>query len=93
MHLSRLERQARFFDSSVPLHDKAARSLARTLHSWLDKGFDLAARAAGTRIKPASALRQMPERGASDALDTVEFDRHKMDVRLKGIDRDPSGLE
>lgn len=73
--------------------DKAVRSLARTLHSWLDKDFDLAARAAGTRIKPASALRQLPERGASDAFDTVEFDPHKMDVRLKVIDRDPTGIE
>ncbi|MEJ8827502.1 Mu transposase C-terminal domain-containing protein [Variovorax humicola] len=73
--------------------DKAVRSLGRTLRAWMQDDFDLAARAAGTRIKPASALRQLPERGASDAFDTVEFDAHKMDVRLKVIDRDPLGGE
>ena len=73
--------------------DKAVRSLARTLRSWTDEDFDLAAAAAGTRIKPASALRQLPARSALDALDTVEFDAHKMDLRLKVIDRDPLGGE
>lgn len=73
--------------------DKAVRSLARTLRAWLQDDFDLATRAAGSRIKPASALRQLPERGASDAFDTVEFDAHKMDLRLKVIDRDPLGVE
>ena len=73
--------------------DKAIRSLGRTLRAWMQDDFDLAARAAGTRIKPASALRQLPERGASDAFDTVEFDAHKMDLRLKVIDHDPLGGE
>jgi transposase InsO family protein len=73
--------------------DKAIRSLGRTLRAWMQDDFDLAARSAGIRIKPASALRQLPERGASDAFDTVEFDAHKMDVRLKVIDRDPLGGE
>lgn len=73
--------------------DKAVRSLARTLHAWLHDDFDLAVRAAGSRIKPASALRQLPERGASEAFDTVEFDAHKVDLRLKVVDRDPFGIE
>jgi len=81
--------------SDYPLnqHDKAVRSLARTLRSWLLEDFDLAAHAAGARLKPASALRQPPERAGADAFDTVEFDAHKMDVRLKLIDRDPLGGE
>ncbi|KDP87745.1 hypothetical protein CF70_034675 [Cupriavidus sp. SK-3] len=73
--------------------DKAVRSLARTLRGWIQDDFDLAARAAGRRIKPASALRRLPERGSADAFDTVEFDAHKMDVRLKVVDNDPLGGE
>ncbi|MDM0116815.1 Mu transposase C-terminal domain-containing protein [Variovorax sp. J22R133] len=80
-------------DYPLNQQDMAIRSLGRTLRAWMQDDFDLAARAAGTRIKPASALRQLPERGASDAFDTVEFDAHKMDVRLKVIDRDPLGGE
>lgn len=73
--------------------DKAVRSLARTLRGWLQEDFDLAARATGGRIKPASALRRLPELGSADAFDTVEFDAHKMDVRLKVVDADPLGGE
>ena len=80
-------------DYPLNQQDKAIRSLGRTLRAWMQDDFDLAAHATGTRIKPASALRQLPERGASDAFDTVEFDAHKMDVRLKVIDRDPLGGE
>ncbi|MDR6861316.1 helix-turn-helix domain-containing protein [Variovorax guangxiensis] len=80
-------------DYPLNQQDKAIRSLGRTLRAWMQDDFDLAARAAGTRVKPASALRQLPERGAGDAFDTVEFDAHKMDVRLKVIDRDPLGGE
>lgn len=72
--------------------DKAVRSLARTLRGWIQEDFDLAARAAGRRIKLASALRQLPERGSADAFDTVEFDAHKMDVRLKVVDTTPLGV-
>ena len=35
----------------------------------------------------------MPERGADEAFDTVEFDAHKMDLRLKVVDIDPLGIE
>jgi hypothetical protein len=80
-------------DYPLNQEDKAVRSLARTLLAWLQDDFDLAAHAAGSRIKPASALRQLPERGASEAFDTVEFDAHKVDLRLKVVDRDPFGIE
>lgn len=80
-------------DYPLNQQDKATRSLARTLRDWLDDDFQMGARSAGALTKPASALRQLPERGASDAFDTVEFDAHKMDVRLKIIDRDPLGNE
>ncbi|MEJ8859151.1 Mu transposase C-terminal domain-containing protein [Variovorax robiniae] len=80
-------------DYPLNQEDKAIRSLGRTLRAWLQDDFDLAARVAVARAKPASALRQLPERGASDAFDTVEFDAHKMDVRLRVIDCDPLGGE
>ena len=81
--------------SEYPLNqqDKAVRSLARTLRAWLHDRFDDAAHAAGARFKPSSALRQLPERGADEAFDTVEFDAHKMDLRLKVVDVDPLGIE
>ena len=73
--------------------DKAVRSLGRTLRAWIDDNFALAALASGTRIKPASALRQST-RAVLDAFDTVEFDAHKLDLRLKVIlERDPLGGE
>ena len=73
--------------------DKAVRSLARTLRAWLTLDGSLAADVAGARIKPSSALRSLPERAAMLAFDTVEFDAHKMDVRLKVVDVDPTGGE
>lgn len=73
--------------------DKGVRTLARTLRAWLHDRFDDAAHAAGARFKPSSALRQLPERGADEAFDTVEFDAHKMDLRLKVVDVDPLGIE
>ena len=73
--------------------DQGVRSLARILRAWLLDRFDDAAHAAGARFKPSSALRKLPERGADEAFDTVEFDAHKMDVRLKVVDVDPQGIE
>ncbi len=73
--------------------DKAVRTLARTLRSWMDLDLPLAAGVAGARIKPSSALRGLPERAALRAFDTVEFDAHKMDLRLKVVDVDPAGGE
>jgi putative transposase len=80
-------------DYPLNQQDKAVRSLARTLRGWLDDDFALSARASGTRIKPASALRQSA-RAALDAYDTVEFDAHKLDLRLKVVlEQDPLGGE
>lgn len=80
-------------DYPLNQQDKAVRSLARTRRAWIDDNFALAARASGTRIKPTSALRQST-RAVLDAYDTVEFDAHKLDLRLKVIlERDPLGGE
>ena len=73
--------------------DRAVRSLARTLRGWLDDDPQRAAAAASARVKPASALRRLPERAALRAFDTVEFDAHKLDLRLKVVDIDPTGGE
>jgi transposase InsO family protein len=73
--------------------DKAVRSLGRTLRGWLTDNPRLAAEAADARVKPSSALRRLPERAALRAFDTVEFDAHKMDLRLKVVDVDPVGGE
>jgi putative transposase len=80
-------------DYPLNQQDKAVRSLARTLRGWLDDDFALTARASGTRVKPASALRQST-RAALEAYDTVEFDAHKLDLRLKVVlEQDPLGGE
>ena len=74
-------------------HDKAVRSLARVLRGWLDDDYALTAHATGARSKPSSALRRS-ERAVPDAFDTVEFDAHKLDLRLKVIlETDPLGQE
>lgn len=73
--------------------DRAIRSLARKVYALLGEQTSLAAAAASARIKPESALREQP-RDAPQAFDTVEFDAHKLDLRLKLIlGRDPSGAE
>jgi putative transposase len=88
-------REQGILQSDYPFNqkDKGVRTLARTLRAWLHERFDDAAHAAGARFKPSSALRHLPERGADEAFDTVEFDAHKMDLRLKVIDIDPLGIE
>lgn len=73
--------------------DLATRSLARTVSAILTEQASLSAHAAATRIKPESALRTAV-RDAPSAFDTVEFDAHKLDLRLKLIlGRDPTGGE
>lgn len=73
--------------------DKASRSLARTLRALMARELDESGRAAGIRVKPASALRTTMRDGPA-AFDTVEFDAHKLDLRLKVIlERDPIGGE
>ena len=74
--------------------DKAIRSLSRTTREWILTRFAGATRAAGARReKPASALRANREVGITEAFDTVEFDGHRLDVRLKILDQDPFGQE
>ena len=81
--------------SDYPLNqiDKAVRSMARTLRAWVDADPRFAASVASARVKPTSALRRTPDRAALRAFDTVEFDAHKMDLRLKVVDVDPTGGE
>jgi hypothetical protein len=69
------------------------RSLAAAVRSECLRTFDRGARLAGaTHLKglPAEA-RSVP--AAQQALDVVEFDGHRLDVRLKVVVRDPLGFE
>ncbi|MDE1997884.1 MAG: hypothetical protein KGI52_03040 [Burkholderiales bacterium] len=80
-------------DYPLSQRDKCVRSLARHLRASLKADAQLTAKAAGVRVKPSSALRG-DVRDAPRAFDTVEFDAHKLDLRLKVIlDRDPIGGE
>ena len=80
-------------DYPLNQQDKAVRTMARALRDALDDNFVRSARAAGTRIKPASALRQST-RAILEAFDTVEYDAHKLDLRLKVVlEQDPLGAE
>ncbi len=73
---------------------KAKRSLSRTMRDWMLARFAGAALSgSSTGVKPASALRTSPDVGARLAYDTVEFDAHKLDIRLKVLDQDPFGQE
>jgi putative transposase len=73
--------------------DRAVRSMARTVRAMLVAEASLAAQLAGSRLKPESALRRN-ERDALVAFDTVEFDAHKLDLRLQVIlEQDPLGGE
>ncbi|HEY8706630.1 MAG TPA: integrase, partial [Burkholderiaceae bacterium] len=69
------------------------RSLATTVRAECLRGFGRGARLAG-----ASHLKGMPDLDATapaamQALDVVEFDGHRLDVRLKVVVRDPLGFE
>jgi putative transposase len=57
-------------------------------------GFAQANRLAGGEgVKPAAALAFTPSRPVTEPFDTVEFDAHKLDLRLKILDQDPEGEE
>lgn len=69
------------------------RSLAATVRAECLRGFGRGARLAG-----ATHLKGMPDfdttaPAAMQALDVVEFDGHRLDVRLKVVVRDPLGFE
>jgi putative transposase len=74
--------------------DHAIRSLSRRVKVELLHGFDTAARSAG-----ASHLKGLPrpnEAGvpaATRPYQVVEFDGHRLDIRLKVLARDPLGFE
>jgi putative transposase len=64
------------------------------LRSRMLQGFAGATRSAGSeRIKPAAALKWGRAKVVTDPFDTVEFDAHKLDLRLKVLDQDPYGDE
>jgi putative transposase len=76
-------------------HDEAGRRSLRTvLRQRMLDGFAQANRSAGGEgVKPAAALAFAPSRPVTDPFDTVEFDAHKIDLRLKILDQDPEGFE
>ncbi len=76
-------------------HDEGGRRSFRTvLRQRMLDGFAQANRSAGGEgVKPAAALAFAPSRAVSDPFDTVEFDAHKLDLRLKILDQDPEGIE
>jgi hypothetical protein len=72
--------------------EEGRRSLARALRVRIAADFDQAARSAGApRVKPAAALAFAPERPVTAPFHTVEFDAHKLDVRLKLLQRSGRG--
>lgn len=68
------------------------RSLSKVLRSTALSSFGRGARLAGaTHLKGLPADRHAP--AAQQVLDVVEFDGHRLDVRLKVVMRDPLGFE
>ncbi|MGB6310593.1 MAG: hypothetical protein WBF89_22650 [Steroidobacteraceae bacterium] len=74
--------------------EQGRRSLGNTLRNRMLEGFAGAHRSAGgERVKPAAALKWGHAKVVTDPFDTVEFDAHKLDLRLKILDQDPYGDE
>ena len=74
---------------------RAIRSLSQRLKEEMLRSFGAAARSAG-----ASHLKGLPHRGdgvgspaATRPFQVVEFDGHRLDIRLKVVVRDPLGFE
>lgn len=73
--------------------DRALRSLSRVIKAEMLRTFGTAARSAG-----ASHLKGLPRREAAGApaatrpYQVVEFDGHRLDIRLKVVVRDPLGF-
>jgi hypothetical protein len=81
-------------DYPLNQEEQGRRSLGNTLRSRMLQGFAGATRSAGSeRIKPAAALKWGRAKVVTDPFDTVEFDAHKLDLRLKVLDQDPYGDE
>jgi len=72
----------------------AIRSLSRRLKAELLRSFGTAARAAGaSHLKGLPHPREGAAPAASRPYQVVEFDGHRLDVRLKVVVRDPLGFE
>ena len=81
-------------DYPLNQEEKGRRSLGNTLRDRMLEGFTGAHRSAGgERVKPAAALKWGRVQVVCDPFDTVEFDAHKLDLRLKIVDQDPYGDE
>ena len=74
--------------------EQGRRALARALRNRMLVDFSDAHRSCGgERMKPVAALSTRSSRPVRDPFDTVEFDAHKIDLRLKILDQDPYGDE
>jgi putative transposase len=74
--------------------EQGVRSLAGVLGDRLVGGFaEVHWAQRGARQKPAKALAFRPFPAVTEPFDTVEFDAHKLDVRLTILDQDPFGDE
>jgi hypothetical protein len=74
--------------------EQGRRSFASAVRYRMMQDFKEAHRSAGgDRLKPASALAERSDPPARDPFDTVEFDAHRLDLRLTILDQDPFGEE
>ena len=74
--------------------EQGRRSLGSALrHRMLQDFKDAHRSAGGARVKPAAALADRPAAPVTEPFDTVEFDAHRLDLRLKILDQDPYGDE
>jgi putative transposase len=72
----------------------AIRSLSAYLKKLSEETFEGAAKAAGARkVKPAISEAEDPVSPAARPFEVVEFDGHKIDLRIKVRVQDPFGLE
>jgi hypothetical protein len=82
--------------SDYPLNqnEKGLRALSRALCRRLLSDTGQAVLSTGaSRVKPLAALRTDDQPPVSEPFDTVEFDAHRLDLRLTILDSDPFGQE
>jgi hypothetical protein len=81
-------------DYPLNQEQKGRISFGSTLRYRMMQDFKDAHRSAGgDRLKPASALAERHAAPITEPFDTVEFDAHRLDLRLKILDQDPYGEE
>jgi transposase InsO family protein len=74
--------------------EKGRRSFGSALRHRMMQDFKEAHRSAGgDRVKPAAALADRGDPPVRVPFDTVEFDAHRLDLRLTILDQDPFGEE